>query len=97
MVRNEPACLCRAGIFPPQPALERGDGLARQSIAHPPIPPTSNSLVLEIAVSGLRKGDLEVLLEGYQLAIRGTYLEAQGTEERRYWSGGLPCKASHKA
>jgi HSP20 family protein len=51
---------------------------------------TGDSLVLEMAVPGLRKDDLEVRLEGNRLTIRGTYPEAQGTEERRYWSRGLP-------
>lgn len=51
---------------------------------------TGDSLVLEMAVPGLRKDDLEVRLEGNRLTIRGTYPEAQGSEERRYWSRGLP-------
>lgn len=51
---------------------------------------TGDSLVLEMAVPGLRKDDLEVRLEGNRLTIRGTYPEAQDTEERRYWSRGLP-------
>jgi len=51
---------------------------------------TGDSLVLEVPVPGLRKDDLEVRLEGNQLTIRGTYPQAQGTEERRYWSRGLP-------
>lgn len=51
---------------------------------------TGDSLVLEMAVPGLRKDDLEVRLEGNQLTIRGTYPEIQNAEERRYWSRGLP-------
>ncbi|GIW31323.1 MAG: heat-shock protein Hsp20 [Meiothermus sp.] len=51
---------------------------------------TGDSLVLEMAVPGLRKDDLEVRLEGNRLTIRGTYPEAQGSDERRYWSRGLP-------
>ncbi|GIW33512.1 MAG: heat-shock protein Hsp20 [Meiothermus sp.] len=51
---------------------------------------TGDSLVLEMAVPGLRKDDLEVRLEGNQLTIRGTYPETQNAEERRYWSRGLP-------
>lgn len=51
---------------------------------------TGDSLVLEMAVPGLRKDDLEVRLEDNRLTIRGTYPEAQGSEERRYWSRGLP-------
>ncbi|GIW25208.1 Hsp20/alpha crystallin family protein [Meiothermus sp.] len=50
---------------------------------------TEDSLVLEMAVPGLRKDDLEVRLEGNQLSIRGTYPEASNGE-RRYWVRGLP-------
>lgn len=51
---------------------------------------TGDSLVLEMAVPGLRKDDLVVRLEGNRLTIRGTYPEVQDTEECRYWSRGLP-------
>ncbi|RDI96067.1 Hsp20/alpha crystallin family protein [Meiothermus sp. QL-1] len=50
---------------------------------------TDDSLVLELAVPGLRKEDLEVRLEGNQLTVRGTYPEVS-EGERRYWARGLP-------
>ncbi|RIH85289.1 Small heat shock protein IbpB [Meiothermus luteus] len=50
---------------------------------------TDDSLVVEMAVPGLRKDDLEVRLEGNQLTVRGTYPEAPDGE-RRYWVRGLP-------
>ncbi|MCS7057880.1 MAG: Hsp20/alpha crystallin family protein [Meiothermus sp.] len=50
---------------------------------------TDDSLVVEMAVPGLRKEDLEVRLEGNQLTVRGTYPEAP-SNERRYWVRGLP-------
>lgn len=51
---------------------------------------TGDSVVLEMAVPGLRREDLEVSLEGNQLTIRGNYPAPPKDEERRYWAQGIP-------
>jgi HSP20 family protein len=51
---------------------------------------TGESVVLEMAVPGMRKEDLEISIEGNQLTIRGTYPEVPEGEDRRYWVQGIP-------
>jgi len=59
--------------------MERADRFPRQPIAHRRSPydlyETGDSLVLEVAVPGLRKDELEVYLEGNPLTLRSTYPE----------------------
>lgn len=51
---------------------------------------TSEALVLEMAVPGLRAEDLDVGIEGRQLTIKGKLPEATDDEERHYWFQGIP-------
>lgn len=50
---------------------------------------TGEEVVLEMAVPGISKDDLDISLEGRQLTIRGNYNPA-ASEERRYWLQGIP-------
>ncbi|PZA06894.1 MULTISPECIES: Hsp20/alpha crystallin family protein [unclassified Meiothermus] len=50
---------------------------------------TGEEVVLEMAVPGLSKDDLDISLEGRQLTIRGNFNPA-AAEERRYWLQGIP-------
>lgn len=51
---------------------------------------TGDSVVLEMAVPGIRKEDLDISIEGNLLTIRGRYPEISDGEERRYWVQGMP-------
>lgn len=51
---------------------------------------TGDSVVLEMAVPGIRKEDLDISIEGNQLTIRGKYPEIPEGDERRYWVQGIP-------
>lgn len=51
---------------------------------------TGDSVVLEMAVPGIRKDDLDISIEGNQLTIRGNYPEVPEGEDRRYWVQGIP-------
>jgi HSP20 family protein len=50
---------------------------------------TGESLVLEMAVPGVKAEDLDVSIEGRQLTIRGRLADTDG-EDRRYWVQGIP-------
>lgn len=51
---------------------------------------TADSVVLEMAVPGIGKDDLDISLEGNQLTIRGTSPEVPQEGERRYWVQTIP-------
>lgn len=50
---------------------------------------TGEEVVLEMAVPGISKDDLDISLEGRQLTIRGNF-DPAASEERRYWLQGIP-------
>ncbi|MER3479723.1 MAG: heat-shock protein Hsp20 [Meiothermus sp.] len=50
---------------------------------------TGEEVVLEMAVPGISKDDLDISLEGRQLTIRGNF-NPGASEERRYWIQGIP-------
>ncbi|HLR46996.1 MAG TPA: Hsp20/alpha crystallin family protein [Deinococcales bacterium] len=50
---------------------------------------TEDSLVLELAVPGVKSGDIDVNIEGRQLTIRAELPEV-AEEGRRYWVRSLP-------
>lgn len=50
---------------------------------------TPENLVVEMAVPGVAADQLDISLEGRQLAIRGTVPEADG-DSRRYWLQNVP-------
>lgn len=58
---------------------------------------TGESVVLEMAVPGLRKEDLDISIEGNQLTIRGNYPEGPAGQERRYWVQGIPQGAFNRS
>jgi HSP20 family protein len=51
---------------------------------------TEESIVLEMAVPGVRVEDLDISIEGRQLSIQGTLPEAEEAEGRRYWLQSIP-------
>lgn len=51
---------------------------------------TSDKLVLEMAVPGVKGDQLEISLAGRQLSIEGDLGRPGGSEERRYWLQGIP-------
>ncbi len=54
---------------------------------------TSDAVVLEMAVPGLRPDQLDISLEGRQLTIHGVLPdgeEEQGEAQRSYWIRGIP-------
>jgi HSP20 family protein len=50
---------------------------------------TEESIVLEMAVPGVRVEDLDISIEGRQLSTQGTLPEREG-EGRRYWLQNIP-------
>lgn len=51
---------------------------------------TGENVVLEMAVPGIKAEDLDISIEGRQLAIRGTLPNFSDNEERRYWLASIP-------
>ena len=52
---------------------------------------TGETLVLEMAVPGIKVDDLEVSIEGNQLSIQGSYPNfSDNQEQRRYWLQSIP-------
>lgn len=68
----------------------RGLGGASSASSYPvDVYETSEDLVVEMAVPGVSADELDISLEGRQLAIRGTLPEPEG-DSRRYWLQGIP-------
>lgn len=50
---------------------------------------TDTDLILEMAVPGVKTGDLDISIEGRQLSVRGRLSEPD-EDNRRYWLQGIP-------
>lgn len=51
---------------------------------------TADSVVLEMAVPGISKEEMDIRLEGNVLTVRGNYPEVPEGEDRRYWVQDIP-------
>lgn len=70
--------------------MPRFGGLAGVGAAYPiDLYETSEELVLEMAVPGVERDQLDISLEGRQLSVQGRLDPPEG-EERRYWLQGIP-------
>lgn len=68
----------------------RGLGGASYASSYPvDVYETAENLVVEMAVPGVSAEQLDISLEGRQLAIRGSMPEADG-DSRRYWLQSVP-------